>query len=177
MSYWPVVKRLGSLIIPVKLVAARKEFHVWVKKSTLTRCEQETQRADFMSEILLHRADDIKGEKVDGSSSLTMGEITSNATTFLTAGTETSATALSSATYQVLSNPPVHAKLKSEIRSTFSSSDDITLDGVNKLPYLLAVIHEAMRIMVSRESFSPCFDTPETFHAPLRHESILIVTL
>jgi cytochrome P450 len=68
-----------------------------------------------------------------------------NAQTFLIAGSETTATTLSGATYLLAKNPEVYAKLVDEIRSRFTSQAEITIDEVNTLPYLIAVFQEALR--------------------------------
>lgn len=63
----------------------------------------------------------------------------------LLAGSETTATTLSGATYLLLSRPEVLARLTEEVRSSFKSFDDITITSVNKLPYLQAVLNETLR--------------------------------
>lgn len=101
--------------------------------------ERETTRADFMTLILANNGN--KGAKV----TLTQGEIDSNAFLFLNAGTETTASLLSGATWLLLKNPEVMQKLNNEIRSRFASYSEITLSRVNDLPYLNAVISESLR--------------------------------
>jgi cytochrome P450 len=68
-----------------------------------------------------------------------------NATILLLAGSETTATTLSGATYLLLSHPRVLEKLKLEIRSSFSKPEDITIASVSKCSYLLAVLNETLR--------------------------------
>lgn len=68
---------------------------------------------------------------------------------FLTAGAETSATALA-ATVWYLSRPAyAHclARLQDEVRNGFVRYEDITGDAVAQLPYLNAVLEETMRLM------------------------------
>lgn len=62
------------------------------------------------------------------------------------AGGETTATSLSAATFYVLKSPHVQARLEEEIRSRFKSYDEINATSAMQLPYLQAVIHEAMRM-------------------------------
>ncbi|KAI3392899.1 hypothetical protein diail_4986 [Diaporthe ilicicola] len=68
---------------------------------------------------------------------------------FLTAGAETSATALAAAAWFL--SRPAHAqclaRLQDEVRSGFARHEDITGDAVAQLPYLNAVLEETMRIM------------------------------
>lgn len=51
------------------------------------------------------------------------------------AGSETTATILSGATFLLLKNPACLEKLKQEVRSTFKSEDEITFTSVDRLPY------------------------------------------
>lgn len=62
------------------------------------------------------------------------------------AGSETTSTVLSTATYYLLKNPNVYEKLSSEIRSAFKSGDVINEATTRDLTYLNAVCKEAMRI-------------------------------
>jgi cytochrome P450 len=68
-----------------------------------------------------------------------------NASILVIAGSETTATLLSGATYFLLTHPPVLEKLVQEVRSSFDSEMEITLISVNKLTYMLAVLNEALR--------------------------------
>ena len=76
---------------------------------------------------------------------LSQEEIVSNASLMTTAGSETTATLLSGATWLLLKNPDIMQKLQDEIRGKFRTYDDITLNGVNELPYLIAFLSEALR--------------------------------
>jgi cytochrome P450 len=62
-----------------------------------------------------------------------------NADSLLVAGSETTATTLIAATYLLAT------RLAHEVRTTFKTEDEITLTGVNGLPYMLACLQEAMR--------------------------------
>ncbi|PVH91797.1 cytochrome P450 [Periconia macrospinosa] len=62
------------------------------------------------------------------------------------AGTETTATELSGMTYHLLKNPARMARLTKEIRTAFSSLEDINLVNIAQLEYLNAVIEEGLRI-------------------------------
>ena len=80
---------------------------------------------------------------------MTREEIISNSGILLVAGSETTATLLSGATYHILSNPVVLKKLQAEIRDAFQSEDEITAISVRspgKLPYMEAVLTESLRM-------------------------------
>ncbi|KAG9190207.1 averantin hydroxylase [Alternaria panax] len=99
--------------------------------------EKEGGRADFFTHIVNNQEKE--------ATRLSRDEMDSNAVAFLIAGSETTATILSGATYLLLRNPFVYAKLAASIRSHFSSAGEITIEEVNKLDYLIAVFQEALR--------------------------------
>lgn len=119
------------------VVRARKQFFAMASARVTARLEKETDRPDFFTFILQNQDKE--------SRALTRNEMDSNANVFLVAGSETTATTLSGTTYLLLKNQSAYARLVREIRSSFSSADEITIDRVNELPYLLAVLQEGLR--------------------------------
>ncbi|KAI1328958.1 cytochrome P450 [Xylariaceae sp. FL0255] len=93
-------------------------------------------RPDFLTRMLESR-------KTDDVSDI---QIAAHASDFVTSGSETTATALSTITYYLLRNPKAYQKLKDEIRSSFRSYAEINAKSSIPLKYLNAVIHEGMRI-------------------------------
>ncbi|QMW48306.1 cytochrome P450 [Aspergillus flavus] len=93
--------------------------------------EEPVARADFSSFML-------KGMSPD--------ELFDNVNIVITAGGETTASTISSSLYYLVHNPSSYERLTKEIRDTFSAEGEITLAAVAALPYLKAVIQEAMRI-------------------------------
>ncbi len=124
----------------------------WTRERVDKRIAQGTSRPDFMSYIL--RNNDEKG-------GITRKEIDSNAALLILAGSDTSSTTCASTTWFLLKNPPVLERLQKEIRESFTSVEDITVASTSKLPYLHAVILEALRlhppnpVAVSREVNRP----------------------
>ena len=86
---------------------------------------------------------------------MTIDELASNASTLIIAGSETTATALSAATYFLATTPPALAKLTDEVRSTFATEDEIDLTSVQRLTYMLAVLDETLRLYPPVPSGSP----------------------
>jgi cytochrome P450 len=76
---------------------------------------------------------------------MTHDEITLTVAVILIAGSETSATVLSGAAYNLARNPSVQRKAAAEVRAAFASDKDITLLSLARLPYLSAVIQESLR--------------------------------
>lgn len=68
-----------------------------------------------------------------------------NASLLILAGSETTATLLSGAIYLLGSHRDVLEKLTQEVRTAFTSEDQITLTSVNNLSYMLACLNESLR--------------------------------
>lgn len=72
-------------------------------------------------------------------------EVIAQAVTFLMAGYETTATALTYATYELALNPDVQDKLCDEVNASLNSNGHIDYEVLCRLPYLDAVISETLR--------------------------------
>ena len=131
---------LSPLIISSKTRRLRIFNFKYSSDKIEERMKQGTERGDFWDNVLKH------SNKGDGEKGMTVEEMKSNASNMVLAGSETTATLLSGCIYQLLRNPSAMAKITSEIRSAFSSSDEIDLFNVGKLKYTLAVLDETMRI-------------------------------
>jgi cytochrome P450 len=116
----------------------RKEFLRLVNEKVERRLEKGSDaRPDFMGSIM-------KNQEV-AEKALTRDELDSNAMLFLAAGSETTATTLTGVTYLLLSHPEKYASLVREIRGKFSSIDQITIEQVNKMDYMIACLQEGLR--------------------------------
>jgi cytochrome P450 len=88
---------------------------------------------------------------------MTVPEVIANSGDFILAGSETTATLISGATYYLLKNPAKLDKLNKEVRTSFGSAEDITLARVTTLPYVSAVLNEALRLYPPVPSSLPRF--------------------
>lgn len=86
---------------------------------------------------------------------MTKEEIISTFAILLVAGSETTATLLSTAIFYLCKTPEVLSTLTTEIRTSFTHEDEITIVSVNKLKYQLAVLEEALRIFPPVPSGGP----------------------
>ncbi|KAF2813988.1 cytochrome P450 [Mytilinidion resinicola] len=77
---------------------------------------------------------------------LSLEEMHANASLFMLAGTETTATLLSGLTFHLLKNPDKLAKLTTEIRTTFATEEDITIETLARLKYLHGCLEEGLRM-------------------------------
>ncbi|KAK6865952.1 Cytochrome P450 monooxygenase BOA3 [Apiospora arundinis] len=93
----------------------------------------ETHMDDFFDHVLKH-------------GNLSEAELASEANVLLTAGAETSSTALAATFWFLTANPATLKELQKEVRTNFGSYSAITGDAVAKLPYLNAVLEESMRL-------------------------------
>lgn len=103
------------------------------------RLEMGADRKDIMSYILRH-----SGEK-----GMSRHEIEQNASIFVLAGSETTATALTTTIYQLAKNPSVMSTLVQEIRAAFQNESEINMTSVQPLKYLQVVLTEGMRCFPS----------------------------
>lgn len=126
---------LRQYFLPKGVSGARAENMKRAVQTVQTRIQKDTDRKDFLYYILA----------ANEEKAMTPAEIHVNAFSLSIAGSESTATALCGATYQILSHPDVYEKLTSEIRSTFKSEEAITLSSLNGLEYLDAVLNETLR--------------------------------
>ncbi|KAK6852413.1 Cytochrome P450 monooxygenase alt3 [Apiospora arundinis] len=142
--------RWAGLFTPRSMMEARQK-HVQMTTAKVTRRIQQQQnnedRKDFLSYLLQNK----------GEETLTNRELVTMASSFIVAGSGTSASALAGITFFLCSNPEKYQKLSSEIRSAFASEADITLESTGRLSYLKAVIEEGLRLYPPSPSTFPRF--------------------
>ncbi|GJE90374.1 bifunctional P-450/NADPH-P450 reductase [Phanerochaete sordida] len=97
-----------------------------------------TEKKDILN-LMMNGKDPVSGEGM--SEQL----IKNNLLTFLIAGHETTSGMLTFIMYYLLKNPEAMRKLREEV-DTMIGSRLMTVDDVNKLPYLIAVMREALRL-------------------------------
>lgn len=131
---WLVMKFAPGTM--VRLVADKRKNEAMTMDAVQKRLKRETNRPDFFTKVLENR--DSKG--------VSDLQLAAHASDFVAAGSETTSTALSAATFYLLTNPACLEKLQAEIRGAFATYDLITGPATAKLPYLHAVAQEAMRI-------------------------------
>ncbi|KAF2221009.1 cytochrome P450 monooxygenase [Elsinoe ampelina] len=143
MNHWPLLKSLQKYVMKPALLKARLEWIDFVKTFTIARMESDTERHDFMTDILAKQHD----EQDKGNQGISTNEIISNANLLTVAGTETTATVLTCTTFLMLKHGEAYQKVRDEVRSKFTSQEDITIEAANQLPYTIAVLNEGMRMV------------------------------
>ena len=108
---------------------------------------------DFMEFILNPSASMSKPPKEEDGPEIPFGELVADSVMMMNAGSDTTAAALSSTLYHLISNPHCFQKLRQEIdeKLPFSADEDAessisTYSSVSGLPYLRACIDETLRL-------------------------------
>ncbi|KAI1425886.1 cytochrome P450 [Xylaria sp. FL1777] len=96
---------------------------------------QGGERPDFL-EGLIRKKDELHLDHV---------RMSLNAALLILAGSETTATLLSGATFLLTTHLDILRKLENEVRSAFKSDEEITLTSVGNLSYMLACLNESLR--------------------------------
>lgn len=139
MGRVPIAKLLAPLVAYkyAHLIRSSKAFFALSREKLKTRLAQDNDRDDFFGHILSE-----KGSHITDDYLLTQAQ------TLIVAGSETTATLLSSCNYWLLTNPRALSRLIDEVRSTFTQTADITAESTApaQMPYLFAVLEESLRI-------------------------------
>jgi cytochrome P450 len=138
-NYYPILAGIFRTLLH-KTVAKMQYDHI---NHSATRVTKRLKRGRASQGMDLW--DRVLEQEEQGNQGLKRGEMDANASLFMVAGTETTATLLSGLTYLLLRHPESMNKLVTEVRTAFASSDDITMDIIAGLPYLRACIKEALR--------------------------------
>ncbi|KAL5119058.1 hypothetical protein ACEQ8H_002982 [Pleosporales sp. CAS-2024a] len=141
----PILKafRMDKLLFP-RAIVARNMFLGFVGKLLRdTKKNDRSQRKDLF-EMLSHARDPESGK------GFTPEEIVAESVTLVVAGADTSATAMAAIFFYLSRNPDAYARAAAEVRSTFSSVEEIQGGAkLNSCRYLRACIDEAMRMSPS----------------------------
>lgn len=126
------------LFVPPKAAEWAKIHLRNSREKTLRRlADPDRDHTDFMYHILINN---------ESKKSLSQTEITLNMALFISAGTDTTATALTGWTYFVCTHPEVYHRLVNEVRSALATEEDVRWEKVKDLRYLEATLHEALRL-------------------------------
>ncbi|KAI1326253.1 cytochrome P450 [Xylariaceae sp. FL0255] len=129
---------MTRLLIPAKAAEWRRIHIKNAREKTQRRLEdRDREHTDFMSHVL---------RNTESKRSLSQTEIILNMAGFVSGGTDTTATALAGWTYFMCTHPNAYKRVAEEVRSAFTSSDELRWDKVKELSFLGATIHEAMRL-------------------------------
>ncbi|KAG0633323.1 putative cytochrome P450 [Tuber brumale] len=168
VAWWSVARWfhlfqiLGVWTAPKSAMEMRINHSEYSRKMIIQRMNTKSTRRDLLS-----------GQFGADGPGMTIPELSGQASTIITAGSETTAIFLSGTTYHLLKIPRVYRLLVEEIRSAYNTYEEIADTNATKLRYLSAVIDEGLRIYPRRDrhvklSASPWSTcrSPENFHDP-----------
>lgn len=137
--YYPPADTILKLITPKAALAPVMQIWRNIEEKLSQRLAMSTHNPDIHSHI---------GAANQASSDIYMSraEIEINILSLMVAGSESVTTVLTGATNYLLREPTKLERLASEIRSAFQDEDEITGISLSRLPYLNAVLQEAMRL-------------------------------
>ena len=135
LRFYPLVDTLVARCMPSSVAKSAEDNYQWAINKVHRRLNLETERDDFISQIIKY-----------GESDMSIPEIENNSNVLIVAGSETVGTALTGTTNYLIKTPSVLQKLTNEVRSAFSKHEDMTFSALTKLPYLNAVIEEGLRL-------------------------------
>jgi cytochrome P450 len=147
LLHYSVTRPLLNYITSTDMFQKRVKHRTIVREMTEKRLKlglKVDDRKDFMFHMLRH-----------GQGDQYHDEILGNADVLILAGSETTATAITATTYYVCTNPAIMKHLTNEIRSAFTSEDQITIRSTRRLQYLDACMEEALRIYPAAAELVP----------------------
>jgi cytochrome P450 len=140
---------LGSLLVSLIPKSMTKSFELmwdYTRDKVARRLERGTDRPDFMSHLMRNDKD---------RKEMSQPEMETNSLVLVVAGSETTASLLSGASYHLMMNPKVLRRVTEEVRIKYRSEREIDCTTVNKLDYLTAVLKESLRIYPPAPSSIP----------------------
>jgi len=131
------------------LAASGPRFLNYVQKTLTDRLNSSVERKDFISYLL-------KAKESSGGQSYEYPELVAEARSLMIAGSDTTATQLAANLFYITQNKETLRRLTSEIRSKFTSVEDIRLGpALESCQFLTAVVEETLRMSPSLPGFLP----------------------
>ncbi|KAK4224931.1 hypothetical protein QBC38DRAFT_396686 [Podospora fimiseda] len=138
-GYYPWLGFVFKKLLPPSMKKMIRQHHQFILDK-LDRRFKAIDRPDAMSHIIKA----MQAEKT----TISMDQLTTTAMDIVTAGSETTATALSAMVNYLVHHPDKLQNLTTELRTKFKDESEMTLDALReeKAPYLNAVINETLRM-------------------------------
>ncbi|KAI4172209.1 MAG: hypothetical protein LQ346_008641 [Caloplaca aetnensis] len=137
--YYPPADSILRLITPKAALAPLMEIWSNIEQRLSQRLERSNHHIDLVSHINF-------ANEAPTDMYISRSETEMNILALVVAGSESVTTVLAGATNYLLREPTKLETLVSEIRSAFRTEEEITGTSVGRLPYLTAVLQEAMRL-------------------------------
>ena len=128
--------KIVRLMIPKSMKARQTKVFSLNCDKVDRRISSKSDHPDFLSHII----------KSKEGVAMPIQELYANSTLIVLAGSESTASGLAGITFNLLRNPAAFDKAVAEIRSAFTSEQDIEPETVKRLPYLAAIVSEGLRM-------------------------------
>lgn len=135
--YYPSTEFLFRKLIPESVLEGQRRHTQYANERINRRLDLKTERPDFMTPFMKNNPNFEK---------MPRDEILSTFNFIIVGGSDTTATALTGIFNHLSRNERTLRKLCTEVRSTFKEEKDITIDSIQGLPYLEAVLNEGLRM-------------------------------
>ncbi|KAJ4397850.1 hypothetical protein N0V93_002087 [Gnomoniopsis smithogilvyi] len=136
IQHYPTLTKLCGLLEPKWLSESAKSHIKYTSDRVDRRLERGSNQPDLWNLV----------QNENNDQQLSRGEMHANALIFMLAGTETTATLLTSLIFLLLVNPDKLDALKNEIRSQAIPAQDLTFETLAGFKYLNACIQEGLRV-------------------------------
>lgn len=129
VAWWTSLK-----IFLIQLAGIEAKFVSMVRSKCKQNLETKSERASVFSNLMK-----------DGNH-LSQFELDGNLMALVPAGSETVGFAITTTTFYLAKDPEYFRRAAAEVRSAFTSEEEINDDALKKLPFLRAAISEAIRV-------------------------------
>ncbi|KAF2018548.1 isotrichodermin C-15 hydroxylase [Aaosphaeria arxii CBS 175.79] len=136
-GFFPSLKMAIEWMMPRSLMEGVLKHQAHAYEQINRRLESKTSRPDFMTPFL---------RKNGNFETMSRKEILATFNFIIIGGSETSATVLTGLFSHIAHDERIRGKICKEIRNRFKTEDDIDIETLKELPYLDAVIQEALRL-------------------------------
>lgn len=135
--YYPSIEFLLQRLLPESVLEGQRRHTQYANERINRRLDLKTDRPDFLTPFMKNN---ISFEKMSRE------EILSTFNFIIIGGSETTATTLTGIFNHLSRNERILQRLCTEIRMRFKEEKEITIDAIQDLPYLEAVINEGLRM-------------------------------
>ena len=138
LRHYTVLFKIFMYCLPSKTLEASRKNFLWGVEKVHRRLNLDFQREDFVYRILQQGGVSEHG--------MSIAELENNMNLLIVAGSDTCATVLSGTINYLVKTPRAAQRLILELRSSYRNSSEMTFSNLQKLPYLVAVVEEGLRL-------------------------------
>ena len=135
--YYPSTEFLFRKLMPKSILEGQRQHTEYANERINRRLDLKTNRPDFMTPFMKNNID---------FENMSRDEILSTFNFIIVGGSETTATTLTGIFNHLSRNQSILDRLSTEIRTKFKEEKEITIEAIQGLPYLEAVLNEGLRM-------------------------------